>query len=106
MGDFVWHIKCMNTCSGYSENCLKLFWLILQFLHFLPRFETFKPLLITPDKMQPQNAEIDLNCGIIIESFSCEVTFCHKRPKMVQKFQIWTTYHQRLNSAKKAPAIS
>ena len=51
VGDFVWDIKHHGTCKDAYENDKILFWLIFKFVHFLPKFENFKSIFTTLDKL-------------------------------------------------------
>ena len=45
-------MKDHGTCKDATENYKLLFRLILIFLHFLPNFEDFQPILADFDKLQ------------------------------------------------------
>ena len=101
MGDFVWHIKCLNTWPGFSENCWKLFWQdFFSFLTFCTYFKVSIMFAHSGQYATSGNAEFDSNSRIINECFSFEVTFCHGRQKKVHKIQILAKNHKSKKSAK------
>ena len=107
MGDFVWHIKCIHMWSDASGNCRTLFLADFEFLTFLAHIWNFWIFFCHSwQVITSEDAEFNFNSHKINDSFSCEVTSWHGRPKRCKISNMGQKCQKFKISQNNCPAIS